>query len=364
MRLGCLGRFCASPTPALQRVLLIVFPAWQCVNSSSAGALCTEGNGTLNGSCTRQCTPASTWADSYSVSGRCYCLFSPHAFDHGIGEVNISIGATNLTVRQVCQAIRARWGEGPTAGRQLYNTVQCGHPPYNDAGDEDFDACPGRVDVPQGGGCRVVGPCWDLDSLNLTDAPTPVSAEVSAAPSTAPGTSQPNSVQTTATPIAATSTPPTTPTASPFGSQEVAVPTVAPTVAAPTVPLGLSTVASTTASPVHGSATTAASSSGGDRRVVAAVVTVVILIVLAVAAGVQLWCRRWRRAREAAILVNPDGSLAALQFPAVVPPLDQAMVNRTFEISKQPSLDGFRPASAYQVKIPEGRRFSSSSSTV
>jgi len=98
--------------------------------------------------------------------------------------------------------------------------------------------------------------------------------------------------------------------------------------------------------------------------VVAAVVTVVILIVLAVAAGVQLWCRRWRRAREAAILVNPDGSLAALQFPAVVPPLDQAMVNRTFEISKQPSLDGFRPASAYQVKIPEGRRFSSSSSTV
>ncbi|MCG8701899.1 MAG: T9SS type A sorting domain-containing protein, partial [Bacteroidales bacterium] len=58
----------------------------------------------------------------------------------------------------VCQKI----GKGPgKKGNPVYNTVQCGHAPYNNAGDEDPGCCPGRVD--QGAkGCDVLGPKWDL----------------------------------------------------------------------------------------------------------------------------------------------------------------------------------------------------------
>lgn len=61
------------------------------------------------------------------------------------------------TVRQVC----ARIGSGPGIGNNpIYNDVQCGHGPPNNAGDEHI--CPGRVDRGSGG-CNIKGPTWNLE---------------------------------------------------------------------------------------------------------------------------------------------------------------------------------------------------------
>ncbi|MGH1344839.1 MAG: hypothetical protein ACRBN8_24980 [Nannocystales bacterium] len=93
------------------------------------------------------------WADSYSVDGRCYCASS---FDHNIGELVVDTPAGPRTVLQICEALGAGPGIG---GNPMYNDIQCGHGPANDAGDEDW--CPGRVD--QGtDGCCTAGPTWDL----------------------------------------------------------------------------------------------------------------------------------------------------------------------------------------------------------
>lgn len=49
-------------------------------------------------------------------------------------------------------------GAGPgSTGRPIYNDVQCGNGPANDAGDEDY--CPGRVDIGKEG-CVQIGPTW------------------------------------------------------------------------------------------------------------------------------------------------------------------------------------------------------------
>ncbi|MCG8701900.1 MAG: T9SS type A sorting domain-containing protein [Bacteroidales bacterium] len=99
--------------------------------------------------------PKKGWADSYSVNGKCYCATS---FDHNIGGIKIKTPAGKKTVKEICNKI----GKGPGKGKNpVYNTVQCGHAPYNNAGDEDPGCCPGRVD--QGAkGCSKLGPKWDL----------------------------------------------------------------------------------------------------------------------------------------------------------------------------------------------------------
>lgn len=89
--------------------------------------------------------PRSNWRDSYSVGNECYCITT---FDHGIGEILVDTAADGhqaaggiRTVREICQAL----GEGPgQKGRPVYNDIQCGNGPPNDAGDEVN--CPGRVD--------------------------------------------------------------------------------------------------------------------------------------------------------------------------------------------------------------------------
>ena len=79
------------------------------------------------------------WMDSYSVGDRCYC---DTTYDHDIGDIVVSTPFGNRTVRQVCEAL----GDGPgRSGRPIYNDIQCGNGPANDAGDEDD--CPGRVDI-------------------------------------------------------------------------------------------------------------------------------------------------------------------------------------------------------------------------
>jgi hypothetical protein len=100
-----------------------------------------------------------SWADSYSVGSECYCYTN---FDHNIGTVVIPtgiVGLGNLTVKQICD----RLGAGPGIdGRPIYNDIQCGNGPANDAGDE-VD-CPGRVDIGIGG-CGHIGPQWNLQRL-------------------------------------------------------------------------------------------------------------------------------------------------------------------------------------------------------
>lgn len=93
------------------------------------------------------------WADSYSVDGRCYCAST---FDHNIADIEVDTPAGPRTVLEVCEAI----GPGPgIEGNPIYNDIQCGNGPANDAGDEDW--CPGRVDQGEAG-CCIAGPTWDL----------------------------------------------------------------------------------------------------------------------------------------------------------------------------------------------------------
>jgi len=94
------------------------------------------------------------WKDSYSVGDRCYC---DTTFDHDIGDIRVDTSVGNITVVEACEII----GPGPGAnGRPIYNDVQCGNGPANDAGDEDY--CPGRVDIGKEG-CPQIGPRWNFD---------------------------------------------------------------------------------------------------------------------------------------------------------------------------------------------------------
>ena len=96
-----------------------------------------------------------SWADSYSVGDKCYCLTT---YDHEIDDVYVDTPLGWATVRQACEII----GPGPGhEGRPLYNTVQCGHGPANNAGDEH--TCPGRTDMGIEG-CGHIGPKWQFDA--------------------------------------------------------------------------------------------------------------------------------------------------------------------------------------------------------
>jgi len=83
------------------------------------------------------------WADSYSVGDKCYCKTN---YDHGIRYIQVTTPLGPKTVEEVCNLL----GPGPGyQGRPIYNDVQCGNGPANNAGDED--TCPGRVDIgPEG----------------------------------------------------------------------------------------------------------------------------------------------------------------------------------------------------------------------
>lgn len=77
------------------------------------------------------------WADRYSVGDRCYCMTT---YDHNIDIVQTKTAARWMAVREACELIGP--GPGYEVGMPIYNTVQCGHGPLNDAGDEHV--CPGK----------------------------------------------------------------------------------------------------------------------------------------------------------------------------------------------------------------------------
>jgi hypothetical protein len=98
------------------------------------------------------------WADSYSVGNRCYCD-KVTTYDHGIAPFFVKTPLGWKTVKEICQML----GPGPgSRSRPIYNDVQCGNGPPNDAGDEH--TCPGRVDMgPMG--CGHIGPKWNFQEL-------------------------------------------------------------------------------------------------------------------------------------------------------------------------------------------------------
>ncbi len=101
-------------------------------------------------------TPAVSWKDSYSVGNQCYCVTT---YDHGAGTIMVDTPAGAKSVEEICETI----GAGPGVGSNpVYNDVQCGNGPANDAIDEVL--CPGRVDLGKNG-CAVTGPTWNLDQF-------------------------------------------------------------------------------------------------------------------------------------------------------------------------------------------------------
>jgi len=90
-------------------------------------------------------TPRSSYADSYSYQGQCYISSN---FDHGIGDA--TIGGRN--VRDIAAT---QGGPGIAQADATYNSINCGHPPYNNAGDEQI--CPGVVTLGRAG-CLIAGP--------------------------------------------------------------------------------------------------------------------------------------------------------------------------------------------------------------
>ena len=104
--------------------------------------------------------PVAGYLDSYSVGDRCYCESN---FDHNIVDLRVDTEIGNITVREACDIL----GPGPgSSGRPLYNDIQCGNGPANDAGDEDY--CPGRVDIGREG-CTQIGPKWNFSDVEIDD---------------------------------------------------------------------------------------------------------------------------------------------------------------------------------------------------
>ena len=82
------------------------------------------------------------WSDSYDPGdGICRCDSS---YDHGINTTMVNTPCGQKSVPEVCALITEKYGVGPVGNRTYYNTVQCGHQPYNNVVDETL--CPG---IPQ-----------------------------------------------------------------------------------------------------------------------------------------------------------------------------------------------------------------------
>lgn len=64
-------------------------------------------------------------------------------YDHNIDVVQVETPAGWMTVKEACELIGS--GPGYKEGYPIYNTIQCGHGPLNDAGDEHN--CPGTERV-------------------------------------------------------------------------------------------------------------------------------------------------------------------------------------------------------------------------
>ena len=114
------------------------------------------------------------WMDSYLANGKCF-IESNLSYEIRNTKVSTSIG--NITVEDANKYLR----NDPDfrlrqRGDPIYNDVQCGNGPANDAGEEDnIGGCPGRVDLGRDG-CAVVGPEWNfsfIQDITLSARSTP-----------------------------------------------------------------------------------------------------------------------------------------------------------------------------------------------
>jgi hypothetical protein len=163
-------------------VWLVVFSSTNIIFSTAAAAptaspqfapLTLDNTAILNVSGRKDVNPFG-WGDSYSVGNSCYC---DSTFDHRIDKIVIVTPFGNMTVKDVCVMI----GKGPgSKGRPLYNDVQCGNGPANNAGDED--TCPGRIE--HGAvGCKYIGPKWNFAAIpNSAKPPTKAPIKTTTAP--------------------------------------------------------------------------------------------------------------------------------------------------------------------------------------
>lgn len=99
--------------------------------------------------------PQLSWKDSYSYQGVCYIA---GGYDHNARGQQVQLpDGSYAIVRDMLHLLAV--GPGEQFADALYNDIQCGNGPANDAGDEDPDQCPGRVDQGRAG-CQVIGPKW------------------------------------------------------------------------------------------------------------------------------------------------------------------------------------------------------------
>ena len=107
-----------------------------------------------------------SWMDSYSIvasTGKEYC-FIDSTLDHDIGELKIDLpegGKISVKDAHDSQTDHPHYRARTENVDPIYNDVQCGNGPANDAGDEDVDQCPGRTDM-GAGGCGIQGPRFTL----------------------------------------------------------------------------------------------------------------------------------------------------------------------------------------------------------
>ena len=109
----------------------------------------------------QQWNPRPGWKDSFEANGFCWCDSN---LDHGIANKTVTINNTAYSVVDICDELKKHPNyRAYQNGDPIYNDIQCGNGPFNDAPDEP--GCPGRVDLgPEG--CDQIGPKWDMAWLS------------------------------------------------------------------------------------------------------------------------------------------------------------------------------------------------------
>lgn len=108
-----------------------------------------------------QWNPRPGWKDSYQAAGFCWCDSN---FDHGVANKTFPINNTEYSVVDICDELKKHPNyRAYQQGDPIYNDIQCGNGPVNDAPDEP--GCPGRVDLGPDG-CDEIGPGWDIAWLS------------------------------------------------------------------------------------------------------------------------------------------------------------------------------------------------------
>ncbi len=107
--------------------------------------------------------PRDNWKDSFENGGFCWCDNNTN-YDHGLNTKSLTINGSDYNIVTVCEELRKHPAyRDYIEGDLIYNDIQCGNGPANDAADEE--GCPGRVDMGSAG-CNIIGPTFDMAWLS------------------------------------------------------------------------------------------------------------------------------------------------------------------------------------------------------